>query len=419
MIKDNCFKIYYVTPEKFFNESGEPSYLFAHMFACGQIAIDEVHLLRSWESFRPAFKYTIPFCQQCPCSVMALTATATPDVKKELISSLNNPVQTIASVNQPNIFYSVHKLEIQHNDRASQIAKQIIPYLENQEPNMAPLAISLHQAGFKTCSYHGQKMSGHDKMQSMESRRSNAVKIMVCTTAFGLGIDQPDVEVVMRVGCPPTLETMIQEFGRAGRDGRPAKSINGRCRREVLQYFGENKPSFSDWCCDVCECLTEMRDCSAEIKIIVQCVKELPLLGEKSLTIRLHAFLMPQFYNIGKGMSYIPGAASLSCTHRTRIKNIRLTTLRNTNCTVDSRTALLDFEKDAIAFDKSMRDNTEGKHLTEYEKLGHPYVRSYDCIEVDITYRTSIELEYLFNVVAFNYILMRCFFRDGSSTYTT
>ena len=55
----------------------------------------------------------------------------------------------------------------------------------------------------------------------MESWRNNAVKIMICTTAFGLGIDQPDVEVVMRVGCPPTIETMIQEFGRASK--RPAK----------------------------------------------------------------------------------------------------------------------------------------------------------------------------------------------------
>uniref|UniRef100_A0A1X7V333 Uncharacterized protein n=1 Tax=Amphimedon queenslandica TaxID=400682 RepID=A0A1X7V333_AMPQE len=53
----------------------------------------------------PASKYTIPFCQQCPCSVMALTATATPDVKKELISSLNNPVQTIASVKTKHILF--------------------------------------------------------------------------------------------------------------------------------------------------------------------------------------------------------------------------------------------------------------------------------------------------------------------------
>ena len=74
---------------------------------------------------------------------------------------------------------------------------------------MAPLAICSCQAGFETCSYQGQKMSGHDKFQSMESLRSNAVNIMVCTTAFGMGIDQPDVEVVIRVGCPKSLGELV------------------------------------------------------------------------------------------------------------------------------------------------------------------------------------------------------------------
>ena len=60
----------------------------------------------------------------------------------------------------------------------------------------------------------------------------------------------------------------------------------------------------------------------------------------------------------------MPGAASLSCTHRTKIKNIRLTTLRDSHCTGDSRTAILDFEKDAIGYDKSMTDNTEGISCT-------------------------------------------------------
>ncbi len=49
------------------------------------------------------------------------------------------------------------------------------------------------------------------------------MQVMVCTTTFGMGVDVPDVEVVVRVGCPSSLEELVQEFGRAGRDGRPAK----------------------------------------------------------------------------------------------------------------------------------------------------------------------------------------------------
>ena len=87
----------------------------------------------------------------------------------------------------------------------------------------APLSISLYQAGYSTCSYHEQKLSSHDKPQSIEGWRNGSIKVMVCTIAFGMGIDQPDIEGVTRIGCPPALESVIQEFGRAGRDGRPAK----------------------------------------------------------------------------------------------------------------------------------------------------------------------------------------------------
>ena len=108
--------------------------------------------------------------------------------------------------------------------------------------DVAPLAISLRQAGYKTCAYHGQKMSAHDKLESLDSWKRGVVKIMVCTTAFGMGIDQPDVDVVLRIGCPPTLECMVQEFGRAGRDGWLAKGMlipNGgtACAFAPLHHF--------------------------------------------------------------------------------------------------------------------------------------------------------------------------------------
>ena len=120
--------------------------------------------------------------------------------------------------------------------------KRIIIYVDFVK-DAAPLAISLRQVGYSTCSYHGQKMSSHDKMESIESWRSGTVKVMVCTTAFGIGINQADVEIVIRIGCPPNLESMVQEFGRAGRDGRPAKGNNlhilyyNTCHVEYLHMY--------------------------------------------------------------------------------------------------------------------------------------------------------------------------------------
>lgn len=132
-------------------------------------------------------------------------------------------------------------------------------------------------------------------------------------------------------------------------------------------------------------------------------------------------------------MSYVPGAASLAATHRGKIKNIRLSTLRDAKQNVDHRACILDFEKEAIAFDKQQgkQATNDGEHLTEYASIGHPYVRDYsltstlnwvllmnplmidllsqtDFIEVDVTYKASVEFEYLLNAVTFNYTTMRC-----------
>ncbi|XP_065896357.1 ATP-dependent DNA helicase Q1-like [Dysidea avara] len=166
---------------------------------------------------------------------MALTATSS--VRQEIINFFRNPVQSVASVNQNNIFYSCYQLELLSNgeDRYTQMCKQISHVISSKDQraiiyvdfvkDAAPLAISLRQAGYSTCSYHGQKLSSHDKLQSIEAWRNGSVKVMVCTTAFGMGTDQPDVEIVIRIRCLPTLESMVQEFGRAERDGRLAKGV--------------------------------------------------------------------------------------------------------------------------------------------------------------------------------------------------
>lgn len=100
-------------------------------------------------------------------------------------------------------------------DQYTQMAKQVMLVLSNKNQQAIiyvdfmkdanPLAISLCQAGYSTCSYHKQKLSSHDKLQSIEGWRNGSIKVMVWTTAFGMGIDRPDNETVIRNGHPPTL----------------------------------------------------------------------------------------------------------------------------------------------------------------------------------------------------------------------
>ena len=113
-------------------------------------------------------------------------------------------------------------------DKYNNLASQIVPVIGDAKViiytdfirDVAPLAISLRQHGLESCGYHGEKMTANDKQKVIDNWRGGHVRVMVCTSAFGMGIDQSDVDKVVRVGCPPSVKQLVQEFGRAGRDGR-------------------------------------------------------------------------------------------------------------------------------------------------------------------------------------------------------
>ena len=102
--------------------------------------------------------------------------------------------------------------------------KKAIVYLDFAR-DIDPLAIALRQAGLQSCTYKGQKMSPHDKSHVIEKWHKGEIKVMVCTSAFGMGINQPDVDIVIHIGVPCSIESVVQEFGRAGRDGRHAEGL--------------------------------------------------------------------------------------------------------------------------------------------------------------------------------------------------
>ena len=127
------------------------------------------------------------------------------------------------------IVYSLHTgSEKKHSYWAEVVAPHVslgrcIVYVDFVA-DVVPLALKLSEMfGLKTGSYYGWGLSGHDKDEVLQSWQSGVIKVMVATTAFGLGVNQPDVETVVRIGVPPTMEELVQEFGRAERDGRKAK----------------------------------------------------------------------------------------------------------------------------------------------------------------------------------------------------
>ena len=130
------------------------------------------------------------------------------------------------------IRFSVYSLHTGSEKKHSYWAEVVAPHVSlgrcivyvDFVAHVVPLALKLSEMfGLKTGSYYGRGLSGHDKNEVLQSWQSGVIKVMVATTAFGLGVNQPDVETVVRIGVPPTMEELVQEFGRAGRDGRKAK----------------------------------------------------------------------------------------------------------------------------------------------------------------------------------------------------
>ena len=143
----------------------------------------------------------------------------------------------------------------QCESRFSQLAQDIHPFIESKRAivyldvakHVPRLAIALQQLSVKSCGYYGQNMSSHDKIQALNNWQTGLVEVMVSTSAFGMGIDRKDVDVVLKVGVPQSLEELVQMFGRAGRDGRNAKgkvlcimvSIMTYCTRIGILLYSE------------------------------------------------------------------------------------------------------------------------------------------------------------------------------------
>jgi ATP-dependent DNA helicase RecQ len=211
------------------------------------LAVDEAHCISQWgHDFRPAYRQISQFyniINKPP--VMALTATATPKVKADIIASLElEDTQLIqTSFFRPNLSYQVIRTENKLGTIRSMLKNSsgnTILYLRTRR-HCETLVEQLRMEGIRARSFHG---GSSNKTELIEDWQSGREPIMVATSAFGMGIDQANVRQVIHAALPESIESYYQEAGRAGRDEQPAKATIVTSARDMQVVSSQFMDSF-------------------------------------------------------------------------------------------------------------------------------------------------------------------------------
>jgi ATP-dependent DNA helicase RecQ len=252
---DNCiygnYKFLYLSPERLQQDIVKQR---IEQMNVNLIAVDEAHCISQWgNDFRPAYKNITILRQLQPhVNVIALTATAKPEVVEQTIKELDFIAPKIfkASFTRPYISYQVQHSEDKIYDLEQQLKLHkgsSIIYVRSRKMSIEIHNI-LEKKGFSSTFFHGG-IPTKDKNDRLYQWMNNQKEIMVATTAFGMGIDKPDVKTVIHINLPESLESYYQEAGRAGRNNEKAYAIlltNNSDEQILKNQFIKSLPSIDE-----------------------------------------------------------------------------------------------------------------------------------------------------------------------------
>ena len=257
------YKLLYVSPERL-ETSLFKEYLPALNF--NLIAVDEAHCISQWGyDFRPSYLKIAELRKELPgVPVLALTASATANVQHDICEKLASPTSPLGplqrirenedwiifrqSYERKNLSYSVFKVDAKLSrliDIVAKVKGSSIIYCKSRKRTVE-IANLLQMHGIAAHHYHAG-LPQNERNKRQEEWIDNRVNVIVSTNAFGMGIDKPDVRLVMHADMPDCLENYYQEAGRAGRDGKKSYAVLLYDERDITELTGLHKIRFPDF----------------------------------------------------------------------------------------------------------------------------------------------------------------------------